>query len=422
MNYNKINIKEGINLHIIPTNKFKTNLLSIFITTPLSRQTVTKNALIPTILRRGSNNLKTQEEISKYLEEMYGASFDCGIEKIGDNHVIKFYLETINDTYLPDNETILKASIETLIDIVFNPKIENEKFDKIYLDTEKENLRQIIEGKIDNKAVYSLNRCIEEMYKNKPYGLYKFGYAEDLEAIDEEKLYNTYKTLISESKIDIFISGKVEIKQVEDIIKQNNQIRKLNDRKPQYISSGQRPESKENINEVTESMQITQGKLVLGLEVQTNDLEEKYVALVYNAILGGGASSKLFQNVREKASLAYTAGSNYIKQKDNIFIRCGIEIKNYQKALQIIKQQLQDIQKGEFSEEELENAKTTIISTIKFIPDEQDTEITYYFGQELANTKISFEEYIDKINSITKEQIVKLAQDVAINTIYFLKD
>ena len=173
---------------------------------------------------------------------------------------------------------------------------------------------------------------------------------------------------------------------------------------------------------MTESMQITQGKLVLGLEVQTKDLEEKYVALVYNAILGGGASSKLFQNVREKASLAYTAGSNYIKQKDNIFIRCGIEIKNYQKALQIIKQQLQDIQKGEFSEEELENAKTTIISTIKFIPDEQDTEITYYFGQELANTKISFEEYIDKINSITKEQIVKLAQDVAINTIYFLKD
>jgi len=176
MNYKKTEIKKGVNLHIINTNKFKTNLLAIFITTPLNRENVTKNALIPMILRSGSERLKSQEEIAKELEEMYGASFDCGIDKTGDSHVLRFYLEAINDNFLPDNEKVLEKAINDIIEIVFNPLVENEKFNEEYLTREKENLKQIIDGKIDNKALYAQDRCIEEMYKDKPYGLYRFGY------------------------------------------------------------------------------------------------------------------------------------------------------------------------------------------------------------------------------------------------------
>ena len=171
---------------------------------------------------------------------------------------------------------------------------------------------------------------------------------------------------------------------------------------------------------IKEPMDVTQGKLVLGLTIEKNDLDSKYVTLVYNTILGGGANSKLFQNVREKASLAYTAGSNYVRQINNIFVRCGIEISNYEKALDIIKQQLEDIRQGNFSNKDLENAKTTIISTIKFIPDEQDTGITYYFGQELSNNNIGFEEYEQRVQNVTKEQIMELAKGINIHTIYFL--
>ena len=169
-------------------------------------------------------------------------------------------------------------------------------------------------------------------------------------------------------------------------------------------------------------MEITQGKLVIGLTVETNTPEEKYVALLYNTILGGGANSKLFQNVREKASLAYTAGSNYLRQKNNIFIRLGIEIKNYQKAQDIIKKQLEDMKNGVFSNEDFENAKTSILATIDFIPDEQDTQISYYFGQELSNEFVNLEEYKKKIQEITKEQVVEIANKINIHTIYFLKD
>ena len=169
-------------------------------------------------------------------------------------------------------------------------------------------------------------------------------------------------------------------------------------------------------------MDVSQGKLVIGMNINDDNKEERYIALVYNAILGGTPTSKLFQNVREKASLAYTAGSSYAKQKNIIFIRCGIEIENYDKAVDIIKKQLEDIKNGNITEEEIQSAKTNIISTIKFIPDEQDTEITYYFGQELSELKMKFEEYEKNVQNVTKEQIIDLAQKIAINTIYFLRN
>lgn len=418
-----IKIKNGINLNLIKTDKFKTNLLSVFLTVPLNENTITKNALIPAILRRGSNNLKTQEEISKTLEEMYGASFDCGVDKIGDNQVLKFYLETINNSYTEEGENILKEAINILLDLVFNPLVNNEKFDETYVENEKNNIKQIIEGRKDSKATYALERCIEEMYKNLPYALYKYGRLEDLENINAENLYEQYKSMVNECKIDIFVSGDITEEIKNEIIKNEN-IAKLEDRNPNYIESNKENRIKQEKQEeiVSESMDVTQGKLILGLDLLKEQEDDKYTALIYNAILGGTPNSKMFQNVREKNSLAYTASTSYIRQKGNIFVKCGIEIDNYEKALKIIKEQIEDMKKGEFTEEDIKQAKVNIVSTIKFIPEEQDTELLYYFSQELSGYQMNSEEYINKVNSITKEQIVELANRMQINTIYFLKN
>ncbi len=424
MEYNKQEIKKGINLHIIKTDKFKTNLLAVFITTPLKREQITNNALIPMVLRRGNMINKTQEEISIHLEEMYGASFDCGIEKTGDNQALKFYLEVINDEFLPTKENLIKDALNTLLNIVFNPLTQNNQFNKEYIESEKQNLKQIIESKKDNKAKYALERCIECMYKNEPYGLYKYGYIEDLEKINQQNLYEYYKELINKCKIDIFVSGQVEKEEIQQIINENTQIQNLQERIPEYVVNNPSKENQESeeIKKVNESMDITQGKLVIGMDIFGEGEKLKYIASVYNAILGGTATSKLFQNVREKASLAYTASSSYIRPKNNIMIRAGIEIENYDKAIEIIKQQLEDMKQGNFTNEELEISKTGITSTVKFIPDEQDTCLSYYFGQELSNSKSTIEEYIQNIEQVTHEEVKQLANNIKINTIYFLKN
>lgn len=422
MKYNDYELKQGIKLHTIKTDKFKTNLVAVFLTTKLSRKNVTKNALISMILRRGCKKMPTQEEISKTMEEMYGAGFDCGLDKTGDNQVLKFYIESINDNFLPkQGENILEKSIKNILEIIFNPYTENESFKNEYIEQEKNNLKQRIEGKIDNKARYAMDRCIEEMYKDKPFGLYKFGYIEDLESINGKNLYQYYKELINSCKIDILVSGNINEK-VENIVKQDENIIKLLDRNAEYIVPKLEAKQKKQEEIVTESMDVTQGKLLLGLDVNIDNEKLKYDTLIYNSILGGSANSKMFQNVREKAHLAYVASSSYLRYKSNIFVNCGIEIGNYEKALELIRKQIDDMKEGDFTDKDIEDAKTGIIANIKTIADEQDTELTYYFGQELSQNKTSVEKYEEKINNVSKQDIINIANKVSINTVYFLRD
>jgi len=421
----KSELKEGVTFHSIETNKFKTNLFALFLAIPLEREAVTTRALLPAVLRRGCNAYPTQEKINKTLEEMYGATFDCGIDKNGDNQILKFYVEGLNEKYLPEKEPVGEKCLDMLLQVVLNPLLEQGKFKEEYVDCEKNNLKNIIASKIDNKRKYAYERCIEEMYIDQPYGIFKYGYLEEVDSITPESLVQGYQELISRAKIDIFVSGDY-IQNLENVARNHPLIQALNPRKPDFCVNEVVREEKvsfklEPKKVVQEIMQVSQGNLILGLDVGIEKEEEKEVANLYNAILGGGANSKLFQNVREKASLAYTAGSNYTKQKAAIFVRCGIEIENYEKAVAIIMQQLQDMQAGIFTEEEVESAKELMKANIRGIPEEQDTELTYAYGQEMAKKETTLEEYRAKIDAVTKEQIVELAKRVRINTVYFLR-
>lgn len=423
MNCEKIKLKEDVNLNLIKTDKFKTNLVSIFLTKRLDKENVTKEALIPAILRLGTNKIKTQKDLNEKFENMYGAEFNCGIEKRGDNHILKFYIETIDDSFTLNKENVLEESIKLLLDIVFNPLVEKNSFNKSYVLNEKEHLKKIIESKIDNKSTYAYLRCIEEMYKNEIFGIYEYGCIDDLKKIDEKNLYEYYKEFINECKIDIYISGRLENKEsIINSVTKNEQISGLKDRKALYV-----PNSIEKVSttikekEIEEKMDITQGKIVIGLNVINSD-DEASILNVYNAILGGGANSKLFQNVRERASLAYTASSIYIKAKNVIFIRCGIEIDNYEKTIKIIKEQLEDIKNGKFSQKDIDDAKELIISSLNSISDEQANEITYELSQELSDKKVTINEFIEEIKNVTKAQIESASKKVQINTIYFLRN
>ena len=425
MNKISTELKQGIKLHCIKTDLYKTDISCIIITTPLKRETVTKNALIPFMLRRGTNRLPNQYLINKELENMYGASFNCGVDKMGDNVVLKFYIESIGNEYALNGENILKMNIENLLDLVFDPVKNGNNLNKDFLEIEKDNLKKVIESKIDDKDSYALDNCISTMYGNNGFGLYKYGYSEDVDKITIEDISEYYEWLIQNSKIDIFISGNINEEETKKLLLENENIKKLKPRIENYTLNNEFTERKqivENVKEIQENMNVTQGKLVLGLDIVESMDNLQAVCLVYNSILGDGANSMMFQNVREKASLAYSAKSTFVKQKLNIFIRCGIQIENYEKALELIKVQLENIKKGEFTEEDIDNAKTYLISGIKNVEEEQDTEVVFYIGQEISKTNISLEEYIKRIEKVSKEDILKLANSININTVYFLRN
>ena len=390
----------------LQSNKFKTNLVALFITVPLTKENCTKNALLTSVLRRGTKNLKNQEEIAKRLEELYGAGFNCGVDKLGNYHVLKFYLETLENTYTLNNENLLQEGVNLLLDIVFNPLVENNGFNKTYVEQEKLNLQRLIESRKDNKALYAKERCLENMFEDESYSIYKYGSVEDLTSINEINLYAYYKELLKDCKIDLYITGNnIDNIKVPEIPSKNL---------PQIPNMHIAPSKPNIINEIQD---VTQGKLIIGLDV---DDKNKTAVSMYNTILGGGANSKLFQNVREKASLAYSAGSSYIRRKNVILIQTGIEIENYDKAVEIIEEQLEDMKNAKISDDEFDSAKQLIVSSIELIEESKEDMITFYFDQNLFEENLSVTEYKEMIKKVTKDDVIKIAQKVKEDTIYFL--
>lgn len=407
-------------------NKFKTNEIAVFVTIKQTQENATKNALIPAVLRRGSANFQNQLEISKKLENMYGASFNCGVDKSGDYIILKFFIETINNEYSDSKENLAQEAFNLLTDIVFNPLVENDGFNINYVKQEKDNLAKIINSKKDDKANYAYQRCIEEMFKNNPYGIYKYGSLQDLEKINERNLYEYYLNIIQNSPIFIYINGKnANSINVDKNINNNFKIA-FNNNSNEYNENDDLQEKNENaeiealqpINIVKEKLDVTQGKLIIGLNAPS---ENKYAVTMYNTILGGGANSKLFQNVREKESLAYYASSRYIRRKNAIIIRTGIELANYDKAVKVIKEQLEEMKKGNISDYELSSAKTLILASLKLIPESQEDIMAFDFDQDVFNENLTFEQYYKKIENVTLNEIIDVANQVKINTIYYLE-
>ena len=408
----------------LTTNKFKNNEIAVFLEVPLKRETITKNAILPAVLKRGSANYTSQLEIGKVLENMYGASFNAGVEKTGESLILKFYIESLCDEYIKEKANLAEESIKLLFDIIFNPYVQNNSFSEEYVSQEKKNLADIINSRSDDKRVYAVNRCIEEMFKGEPYGLYKYGYAEDLKDITARSLYEYYLKMLKECKMYVIINGKgaenitipqtpydiEELKTIVDTSKKENK----NQKKIEQTNHNQSEEKA-----VTEELDVTQGKLMIGLDVDSNN---KFATSMYNVVLGGSANSKLFQNVREKASLAYSASSSYIRRKNAIIIKTGIELKNYEKTLSIIRAQLQDMKDGKITDDEVKSAKQLATSSLKMIPESQDETITFSLDQDMYGENLTVEEYIKKVEAVTKEQIIDVANKVKINTIYYLKD
>ena len=140
-----------------------------------------------------------------------------------------------------------------------------------------------------------------------------------------------------------------------------------------------------------------------------------------NAILGGGANSKLFQNVREKASLAYYSSSRYLRRKDAIIIRTGIKLENYDKAVKIIKEQINEIKKGNITDFEFNSAKQLLLSSLKELKESQEDQITFDFDQNLFNENLTLDEYYNKIENVTMNDVIEASKTIATNTIYYLE-
>lgn len=414
----RINIGNGINLNLIKTDKFKSNLLSYYFMRPLSKEEVTKNALLPLVLKRGTKEYDTNLKIQKKLEEMYGSSLSIAINKRGEKQVLRFTVENVNGDYVNDDKYIYDV-IDLLKSIIYNPALDKGYFKKDYVDQEKENLKRRIEGRINDKRSYALDRCIEEMCKNEKFSIYPLGTIDDLEEIDENILYKHYQNIIETSPIEIFYVGEYDDKLI-DYIKNTEKVDRKNiiDIPREVINSGAMTK-----NMVYEDLDVNQGKLVLGFRTGIPYEDKLYNGLIVASdILGGGPNSKLFRNVREKESLAYYVSSSVFKYKSIMLIDGGIEFENFEKTIDIIKEQLDEVKKGAFTDEDIEISKKSIKSSTESIKDSIFLISEFFFSQGLSNDHRSLDEILRDVDSVTKDEIIEATDKIALDTIYFMRN
>jgi len=414
----KIDSFSGITIYNLKTEKFKTNTINIFFHDNLTRENASRNALLPAVLRRGCSRFPTFRDISLYLEELYGATFDCGVTKKGEMQIIQFYIDYVSDRYTGENSRLFEKAFDLLFEIITSPVLENGVFKNDYVEQEKDNLRKLIESRVNDKMQYSVEKCLEEMCKDEPFGIYDYGSVEELKKIDAKGLYDYYVTFLQTLPISVYITGNVEESMIDNVIKKLSNIKRGNIKE---TNTGEVVKEVAEVRNITETMPVNQSKLSLGFRTNISSSDEDYYALVvYNGILGGGIHSKLFQNVREKESMAYYAFSRLEKFKGLMVISSGILKENKDKAIRIIEEQLESMRRGNISEYEFDSTLKTIETGMKSLMDSQLQIVDFYLSQSIVNTNDDFNSFIEKIKKVTKDDVIRVANKIKLDTIYFL--
>ncbi|MGX6441918.1 EF-P 5-aminopentanol modification-associated protein YfmF [Neobacillus sp. K501] len=413
----KISQMQGYKLHVIETDKYKTNTFVWKMKAPLSKETVTKRALLPQVLQSSSGKYPTTTALRSYLDDLYGATLYIDLAKKGEYHIISFSLEIANEKFLSDPSPLLKKGFELLAEVLTNPNASGNAFDQETIDKEKRTLKQRIQSVYDDKMRYSNVRLMEEMCKGEPYALQVNGEAEEVDSITAENLFDYYKRAFLEDEMDLYVVGDVNEDEVKNIA---NELFNFENRTPKTLETAE-IRKKDEVLEVKEQEDVKQGKLNIGYRTNIVFGDPDYFALqLFNGIFGGFSHSKLFINVREKASLAYYVSSRLESHKGLMMVMSGIDLKNYDQAVGIIREQMEAMINGDFTDQEIAQTKAVIRNQILETIDTSRglTEILYH--NVVADKDIKLNQWIDGIENINKEEIVAVANKIKLDTIYFL--
>ena len=404
------------NLHMIKTDKFKSTYIEVIFSNEIKKENITINNFLSSYLTYSTKKYNNKIKYARKLEELYAASVFSNVDRLGKMFNVDFNMRVLNDKYTEDG--LLKQAVDFLYEVLFNPNVVNDEFDKDVFKVIKNNEQSRIERFKENQRDYSILKLYELFDKDAPYAFNLKGYIEDLNKITPKNLYSYYKEFIKCNNIDIFIIGDIDFDETENIF--TNKFKFNNKKDDSYDAIIECRRHRKERQEVVEKDNTNQAKLSIACTIEDiTKFEKEYVLNLYNIILGGSADSKLFKNIREKYSLCYYASSNANKLDNVLTISSGINKENYSKMLILIDKEMKDMEKGKFSDEELDNAIKYYISALDEIDDKPVVLLASYYA--IAKLGVaSIEERKKKIKTVTREDIMALAKKIHIDTIFLL--
>ena len=405
------------NLHLIKTDKFKTITVRIAFHSPVIKEEITLRNILCDMFLQSSKKYPSKRDLTIAAQDLYAADIQTYNSRLGNYNNLDIYLSVLHDKYTESGN--FQQALDFLGEIVFHPDVSKGEFNQEKLDIVKTTAKSSLESLKDDGASYSLLRLLEEMDEGRVSSYRMVGYLEDLENITGRSLYQYYEKVIRDDLVDIFVIGDIDFREVTKMIRKVIPIKTVKKSSVPYLLGDVKPRSRRRF--AREEVNTSQSKLAIGCRLHhLTDYERNYVVTLYNIILGGSGDSKLFQEVREKYSLCYAIHSVPNKLDRLILIRAGIDRENYNKTLELIDKILVGLRKGKFSDNDINVAKEYFCTALDEIEDSPNQIIDNYYMMELIGTD-TIEEKRRKIQEVTKNDIIKVAKKVKMDTVFFLE-
>ncbi|MBQ4105021.1 MAG: insulinase family protein [Clostridia bacterium] len=411
-------IARGVTFSYVSDNRFKTMRISATALLPLQAETVSAYALLSQVLTRSCAQYPDFTTLSKKLSSLYGAALEAGVRKLGEVLALTFSVSGIDDRYALSGESISEELSKLLCSVLFEPLLRDDAFDAEEVEQERRQLIDTADAELNDKRVYANNRLLELMCDGEPYGVRRYGSRDGIKAVTSSELYNTWKTMLSGATFEIIYVGDSSPEMAKGVFAE-----KFSSVQRELLPLGTTPVSApENVRDFSDKMEVSQAKLLLGYRTSVAAPQTEVTAMrLMCAILGGSAHSKFFKNVREKQSLCYYCISRYHRVKGIMTVESGVESENIEKTKNAIMAELDAIRKGDITDDEINFAKLSVSNDFVSICDTVSGIGEWYLSQLGDGRLLSVEEAIADFNSVTKEQIVAVANKLTLDTVYVLK-
>ncbi|MBO7252802.1 MAG: insulinase family protein [Oscillospiraceae bacterium] len=408
----------GITLRACRDSRFKQGCLSFQLVRSMDRREAAMNALLPSVLLRGTRQYPDLRAITEHLDELYGAAVSPLVRRVGDYQTTGLVCGFMDDRFALPGDAVMAPMLRFLEALLLDSPLENDGFLPAFVESEKKNLISTIESELNDKRIYAMNQMLKVMCSADTYGIPRLGEAEDVAAITPQALYAHYREILQTSTIEIFYVGSADMHQVAQLLMP--MLEKL-PRKPQILPAQSGFHPCEGAN-VVQTMDISQGKLCMGFTTPITNRDPRFPAMqVLNTLFGAGMTSKLFVNVREKMSLCYSIGSGFYGSKGIVTVSAGIDFDKEQLVKDEVLRQLDACCKGEISHQELNAAREMLINSLRSTHDSPGSIEGYYATAALSGLKLTPDAYMEAISQVTVEDVVAAARMLTLHTTYFLK-
>lgn len=411
-------LQEGVQLHFIPADKFTTNQILVRFAAPMNKESVAGRVLASNILDMANQVYPTSHLFHKRLAELYGAQFSTSISRKGKVHYVDIKLSYVKSSYLPNQTDLTLSLLDFLYASLFKPLAKKDAIELEFFEIEKTNLLNYLDAEVEDHFYHADVELASLFFEDEHLKIPRIGKRELVEKETAQTVYKALQDMIHLDRIDFFVSGEVD---QEMVIKRLQDFR-FSYRNPKLEWTYQQPFST-IIREKMERKEAGQSILELAYHLQSvyNDVNN-IPLIVFNGLFGAFAHSKLFTNVREKEGLAYTIGSQLNIFSGLLKVYAGIDKDNRKKAMRLISKQLLDIKRGCFTDEELELTKMMLIHSATLSKDKQSQLIDQSYNKIIfGEGQLNLQEWIESVNQVSREDVVRAAKLVRLQAVYFME-